>query len=47
MDYICGAKWHVRLQAEVPSSAWRKMDAICCSLNRIFFMQNPPSGQGR
>jgi hypothetical protein len=29
----------------VPSSACRKMKAICCSLNRDFFMENPPSGQ--
>src|SRR5260370_656981 len=26
----------------VPSSACRKMKAICCSLNRDLFMENPP-----
>jgi hypothetical protein len=30
----------------VPSSACRKVNAICCSLNRDFFMENPPPDQG-
>ena len=29
----------------VPSSACRRMKAICCSLNRDFFMENPPPSQ--
>ena len=30
------------ITADVPSSAWRRAMAICCSLNRGFFIGAPP-----
>jgi hypothetical protein len=45
MGSIFNAEMGKKFRAETHTSACRKMKAIRCSLNRDFFMENPPPDQ--